>query len=376
MAAWLAWGAVWLAVLPLAMALVNLAFYRRPAGRGTSAGVSVLIPARNEAATIATAVRAAAADRRPDLEVVVLDDHSTDETREIVEELAAEDPRIRVETAPPLPPGWSGKQHACHVLSQRARHEVLLFQDADVALAPGAPSRIAGHLLRGDAAMVSGFPCQRIGSVGEALLVPMMLFLLIGYLPFPGMRLTRHPGFGAACGQLIAVRRDPYVRAGGHAAIRASMHDGLTLPRALRRAGHRTDLFDATELATCRMYRGWRESWAGFSKNATEGMATPLALPIWTVLLFGGHVLPWILLLAGLVVPLGTEVLALSAIAAAAGLTLRLLLAVRFRQPLITVLAHPIAVTLTLAVQWVALFRAQRGRPAEWRGRTYGQDGA
>src|SRR3546814_3618215 len=77
------------------------------------------------------------------------------------------------------------------------------------------------------------------------------------------------------CGQLIAVRRAAYERAGGHAAIRSSLHDGLTLPRAFRRCGLRTDLFDATEIASCRMYEGARAVWAGLSKNATEGMSTP-----------------------------------------------------------------------------------------------------
>ena len=360
----LVWAALILALLPLAMTLLNLMLYRAPKAAATPGiAVSILIPARNEEASIAGAVEAALDNPDIDLEVVVLDDQSTDRTADIVRAIAARDPRVRLETAPPLPPGWSGKQHACHVLAGLARHSVLLFQDADVRLEPGSVARMAAFLRGGGAGLVSGFPRQVTGTLGEALVVPMIHVLLLGYLPMLGTRFTAHPGFGAACGQLLLVDRDAYARAGGHAAIRKSLHDGVTLPRAFRRAGIRTDLFDATGLARCRMYRGFAEVWAGFSKNATEGMATPVALPVWTVLLFGGHVLPWLLLALSPGWVAGA--------AAGAGLATRLLLAARFRQSLAGALLHPVGVTVMLAIQWAALVRSARGRPSVWRGRVY-----
>ncbi|CAO3441625.1 hypothetical protein [Azospirillum argentinense] len=361
-----------LALLPLGLGLVNLCLYRRPkAEPPPDAAVSILIPARNEEATIAAAVRAALSSRGVTVEVVVLDDHSTDRTAAIVRDLAAGDSRLRLETAPPLPPGWSGKQHACQALAGLARHPVLLFQDADVRLAPDAARRTCGVLLAGKAGLVSGFPRQETGTLAEALVIPLIHVLLLGYLPMVGMRWSASPGFAAACGQLIAVRRDAYEKAGGHAAIATSLHDGVTLPRAFRRAGQGSDLFDATGLARCRMYRGWREVWSGFSKNATEGMATPVALPVWTLLLFGGHVLPWLLLGCAALVPLPDMVVALAALAVAAGLAFRLLLALRFRQSPAGALLHPVGILILLAIQWSALLRARRGRPAEWRGRAY-----
>lgn len=368
----LATAALGLALLPVAMTILNLPFYRAP--RGTlpaGAGVSVLIPARNEEATIARALDAVLANRDVTLEVVVLDDHSTDRTAEIVRAYAARDTRVRLESAPPLPPGWSGKQHACHVLAGLARHDVLLFQDADVRLAPDAVGRSAAFLLASGAGLASGFPRQETGTLAEALVVPQIHTLLLGYLPMAGLRFTRHPGFGAACGQFILVRRDAYERAGGHAAIRRSLHDGVTLPRAFRRAGIATRLFDATDLATCRMYRGLSEVWDGFSKNATEGMATPVALPVWTVLLAGGHILPWLLLAAALVWPMPTAAVNAAAAGALAVTALRIGQALRFRQSLPGALLHPAGVAVMLAIQWNALLRARRGRPATWRGRAY-----
>ncbi|WP_180280176.1 glycosyltransferase family 2 protein [Azospirillum oleiclasticum] len=368
----LAMAVLGLALLPLTMTILNLPFYRAPRGRlPAGSAVSVLIPARNEEATIARALDAALANRDVALEVVVLDDHSTDRTADIVRAYAARDPRVRLEGAPPLPPGWSGKQHACQALADLARHDILLFQDADVRLAPDAVGRAAGFLVASGAGLASGFPRQETGTLAEALVVPQIHTLLLGYLPMAGLRFTRHPGFGAACGQFILVRRDAYERAGGHVAIKRSLHDGVTLPRAFRRVGIATRLFDATDLATCRMYRGFAEVWDGFSKNATEGMATPVALPVWTVLLGGGHILPWLLLLAGLVWPLPAEALSAAAAGALATTSLRIGLALRFRQSLAGALLHPAGVATMLAIQWNALLRARRGRPATWRGRAY-----
>ncbi|SMF48581.1 Glycosyltransferase, catalytic subunit of cellulose synthase and poly-beta-1,6-N-acetylglucosamine synthase [Azospirillum oryzae] len=361
-----------LALLPLGQGILNLYLYRRPtAAPPLGTAVSILIPARNEEAGIADAVDAALLSRGVEVEVVVLDDQSTDRTAEIVRGIAARDPRVRLEPAPPLPPGWSGKQHACQVLSGLARHPVLLFQDADVRLSPAAARLVSGALLSGGNGLVSGFPREETGTLAEALVIPLIHLLLLGYLPMAGMRRSTDPRFGAACGQLIAVRREAYLKAGGHAAIAASLHDGVTLPRAFRRAGQGTDLFDATGLARCRMYRGWRELCSGFSKNATEGMATPAALPVWTLLLFGGHVLPWILLGWAALHPLPMAAVVLAGLAAAAGVIFRLLLAVRFRQSVVGALLHPVGILMMLAIQWVALLRARNGKPAEWRGRAY-----
>src|SRR5262249_60422560 len=86
------------------------------------------------------------------------------------------------------------------------------------------------------------------------------------------------PALGAGCGCVCVARRAAYDPVGGHAAVRDSLHDGITLPRAFRRAGRRTDLCDATDLAVCRMYRNGRELWAGLAKNAREGLAHPSAI--------------------------------------------------------------------------------------------------
>ena len=350
-----------LAAGPLLLALANLRYYLAPLPATGAPAVSVLIPARNEEAGIGAACAAVLANEGVDLELIVLDDHSTDRTREIL--AAIGDPRLRVAGAPDLPPGWSGKQHACAHLATLARHELMVFADADVRLSPDAVSRMAGFMQRNDVGLASGFPRQIVRTWSEVLLLPLIQFLLLGYLPMALMRRSVSPAFGAGCGQLFIARRAAYVRAGGHAAIRASLHDGIKLPRAFRAAGIPTSLFDATDIAACRMYTNAGDLWEGLTKNATEGMATAKALPVWTAILGIGQVLPPLLL--------AIEPGALSAAALAASLGLRCLLAWRFRQPKLSVLLHPFGVAALLVVQWAAQVRAARGMPATWRGRAY-----
>ena len=350
-----------LAAWPLGLALLNLAVYRTPPRHPGRPSISVLIPARNEERNIAHCVGAVLASEDVELELVVLDDHSTDATRPILDGIG--DRRLRVEPAPALPLGWSGKQHACATLARLARHELMVFIDADVRIAPDALSRIAGFMAANDVGLASGFPREIVRGWSERLLLPLIHFLLLGYLPMPAMRLVCAPSLGAGCGQLMAAWRGAYERAGGHGAIRASLHDGLMLPRAFREAGIMTGLFDASRLASCRMYESAAGVWEGLGKNATEGMAKPIALPVWTALLCGGHILPFVLL--------AFDPGEMAAFAAVCSIGLRGLLAWRFRQPVLSALLHPFGVTALLVVQWMALLRAARGRPATWRGRTY-----
>lgn len=358
----LGWVSLALALLPMLIALSNLAAFKRPPRAAGRPSISVLIPARNEAAHIGRAVAGALANLDCDIDLLVLDDHSTDATPAIL--AAIRDPRLRVLAGSGLPPGWSGKQHACATLAAAARHELMVFVDADVLLAPDALSRMAGAMqMRPHLGLASGFPRQITRSWSEWMVLPLIHLLLIGYRPDRLDRDPRVAGFAAGCGQLLIVRRAAYQAVGGHAAIRASMHDGLKLPRAFRIGGFATGLVDATGLAQCRMYTRFSETWEGLGKNATEGMATRTALPVWTALLGGGHVLPFILLLLSPgPVPL---------CACALSLALRALLAWRFEQDPRGVLSSPFGVLLLLLLQWNALLRAARGRPATWRGRAY-----
>jgi hypothetical protein len=212
----------------------------------------------------------------------------------------------------------------------------------------------------------------------EKLLIPLIHFILLGYCPVWLMRRIRFVGLGAGCGQLFVARRQDYLKAGGHAAIRASLHDGIALPRAMRRAGFLTGIFDATDLANCRMYHSAAETWQGLLKNASEGLATPRAILPWTVILLGGQVLPFALLSSLFIRrlffrldPAVADALWLSAAACGACYAIRLVSALRFRQSVLVVLLHPVAVVALLLIQWQAAVLRAGNRPTAWRGRAY-----
>ena len=147
----------------------------------------------------------------------------------------------------------------------------------------------------------------------------------------------------------------------------------MKLPRAYRRAGLRTDIFDATDTASCRMYERNADVWRGLSKNATEGIGGPATILPFTILLAGGQILPPALLVSGLVTgwhdwPRWAVPVALAS-ATLAWLP-RFLEALRFRQSVASAIAHPLAVAVFLAIQWVALVRKVLGLKTAWRGRT------
>jgi hypothetical protein len=232
-----------------------------------------------------------------------------------------------------------------------------------VRLAPGAAAAIAGHAAASGSRLVSAVPRQVMRSLGELLTVPMINFLLLGYLPIGFMRLSRDPGLGAACGQLLLAEREAYRQVGGHAAIRHLLHDGIQLARLFRRNGFLTDLLAGDGLASCRMYHRFADAWAGFAKNAHEGMATPVALPIWTALLLGGHVLPFVLVVL--------EPTLVTVSAALLALGTRTAITVSTRESRLAIALHPITVFTGLLIQWSCLLRIRTKRQAGWKGRLY-----
>lgn len=365
-----------LAALPLAVSLANVTLLLAGARRDRrsrppeDALISILIPARDEEANIEACLRAALATEGVAFEVLAMDDGSSDRTAEIVAGVAASDHRVRLLRAPPLPPGWSGKGHALQALAEAARGTHLLFVDADVRLAPHAARSLLARSENAGAALVSGVPAQALPNWGTRLTVPMINLLLLGYYPLFLARLLPLPAFAAGCGQMMLVERQAYRAVGGHAPIRHSLHDGLTLPRLFRRKGYGSDLAAGWQLARCRMYTSFSEAWRGFAKNAREGMAKPVALPVWTLLLTGGHLLPPSTLAAALL--LGEGALAVAAAAAwALSIAFRLLTALVAREGLLSVLLTPATLLVALAIQWQALLRDPRGGGAEWRGRRY-----
>lgn len=372
-----------LALLPAAMFIKNLRDFQPACNdpemlqRASQIPLSVLIPARNEELSIAAALEALVASTHREFEILVLDDASEDNTISIVAGKSAQFPLIQLHRSAGLAEGWNGKQNACWQLAQLAKYDRLLFLDADVRLSKDALTRIVAEQELRQAPLVSGFPLQETGTIAEKMLIPMMHYILLGFLPIDRMRHSTEVGFAAGCGQLFLAMKPQYMQAGGHRAIAASRHDGIKLPRAFRQAGFKTDIFDATDLAKCRMYTSLRQVQQGLLKNATEGIANPNLIVPFTVLLLGGSVVPVCLLAwqtlscwrneawSGL--PLVS--LILLALATVLGWIPRFLAQRTFRQSLLGALAHPASVLWFVVLQWRALLRSLLRIKTPWRGR-------
>ncbi|MCP4191551.1 MAG: glycosyltransferase [Planctomycetaceae bacterium] len=353
--------------------VVNLNLFRKAtkkiAALDSIPTVSVLIPARNEVDRISKTLDAVLANLEVELEVIVLDDHSDDGTDRAVTQIAARDERVRLVPGKPLPAGWCGKQYACQQLAAQAGHEHLLFLDADVHLAPDAICRAVAQHQRVGVALLSGFPKQRVESLGEALLIPLMHIVLLTYLPFVLMRRTLMKGASAGCGQFFLTTKSAYEQVGGHATVKASLHDGVQLPRQFRQAHLKTDVFDASDIASCRMYHGWQQTWNGLEKNAYEGIANERLIVPFTLLMLLGYVAPTVvgvtwLFRSGTIPPMAM-------IGMAASYFPRVLAAFRFDRAWSATFLFPFAIVLFLILQWLALLKHFWGTQATWRGRAY-----
>ncbi len=368
---------VMLSGLPVVMMIKNLGLFTKATKDpelvrlGSQEKVSVLIPARNEEGSIRAALESVLRYDNPDLEVIVQDDCSEDATAAIVRGVAASDARVRLIDAIPLPEGWNGKQHACWRLAKAAKHPWLLFVDADVRFSEDAIPRMIAEAKKQEVELLSGFPLQETGTLAEKMLIPLMHFVLLGYLPVEQMRKSTSKGFSAGCGQLMLAQSEAYWRCDGHRAIRASRHDGIKLPRAFRIRDMRTDIFDASDIASCRMYTSCKEVVRGLMKNATEGIASTSRIVPFTVLLAGASVLPVVSLFVVMVLDCGqTSFVYLSLlIASILSFVPRAIVVNRYSQSWLTVALHPLSVAWFLLIQWVAWLQSRLGKRVTWRGR-------
>ncbi|MBN2006669.1 MAG: glycosyltransferase [Anaerolineae bacterium] len=355
-----------------AIAILNVLTFPRlnasPAPQATPL-VSLLIPARNEAPVIAETLRRLLAQDYPHYEVLLLDDHSNDGTSEVAMQAADGDLRLRILRGAPLPDGWLGKSWACHQLAQSAQGDLWVFTDADVIWEPGALSRLVGEMQRRGGDLLTVWPTQVTRSWGERLVVPLLAFVVVGYLPLLAVHHIPWPVFAAAIGQCLAFRRAAYSAIGGHAAIRASVIDDMAFAQAIKRRGFRLRAADAAGLIRCRMYQNWPEVRDGFAKNilAGHGGSIFLLLLSWAFhwLLF---LAPWAwLALGGLGGPEGWPLWPVCLIGLGVGI--RALTAACSRQRLADAPLLPASVILMAIIAIQAIIWRLRYGGVRWKGR-------
>ena len=325
--------------------------------------VSVLIPARNEASNITACLDAALSAGASVGEVLIYDDRSDDETPDLVRAHAARDARVRLIAGTELPQGWCGKNFACASLAEAARCKWLLFLDADARLADGAADRLLAEALARRATMISAWPALVMVSFWERALMPMLNVVTFSLFPAPLSFLREDPSLGLVHGACILADRDAYIRLGGHTAVKGEIFEDQRLAQLWRERGQRGFCLDGRTAVAVRMYRSLAEIWRGFQKNFYP--AFQRERNFWGYLLLHAAIftLPLVLLV---VTPSWITLAAFSAMLAS-----RLLLALRFRHPLWTVLMHPVAEIILLGIGVASWWRCRSGRGVEWKGRRY-----
>ncbi|AXV08698.1 Glycosyl transferase, family 2 [Euzebya pacifica] len=263
--------------------------------------VSVLIPARDEADRLGPTLEAVLSQEGVDLEVLVLDDGSTDDTTVVARGVADGDRRFRLLHGRAVPDGWLGKPFACWQLAEAAKGEVLVFLDADVTLRPGALAACVDMLHQGEMDLLSPYPRQTAHGVAERLVQPLLQWSWLTFLPLRLAEQSASPSMTAGNGQLIVARADCYRASGGHQQVRAEVIEDVELARAFKRAGLRVGMADGTDLATCRMYHGWAELREGYSKSLWKAFGSRRGAAIAVSLLALLYLVPPLGLLAGLV---------------------------------------------------------------------------
>jgi len=235
--------------------------------------LTVVVPARDESANIGPCVHSLLAQQYPTerLRIVVIDDDSHDDTAAIVAAMVSGDSRITPLSAPPLPPGWKGKAHACWhaVQAVPADTEWLCFLDADVRAHPLALASAVQLAQAGALDLLSLAPRHELGSIAERLIIPCGLFIL-GFSMDQASIQAPESAEALCTGQFMLVRRSAYEQVGGHARVRESICEDLDFARLLKRAGRRVRLEDGSAVLVTRMYTGWSTLWPGFAKNVVD----------------------------------------------------------------------------------------------------------
>lgn len=339
--------------------------------------VTVVVPARNERRSIERCVRSILASTWPALELIVVDDHSTDGTGDAARAAASGDPRLRVVVPPALPDGWFGKQWACTSGARASRGEILVFSDADTWHAPDLLARTVSALRSRDAELISVAGWQEMASFWERLVQPQFfVFLSLRFGGTETVNRSHRTSDKIANGQFIAVRRDAYEAMDGHAAVRGKVAEDLALAQRWFAAGRRTSLVLGMAQLSTRMYASLGELFLGWSKNAYAGgidsarggrlgrLLFPLLLPLPPL----GMLVPPLVLLAAPLTPLPAALVLWAAIVSGALLVFWLFVYRAVEQPLGYALLYPAGAALVLAILARAI---ARGRRVEWKGREY-----
>jgi chlorobactene glucosyltransferase len=336
--------------------------------------LSIIVPARNEQRNIETCLRSLLEQCAVDAEVIVVDDRSTDATRDVLGALQREFPQLKIVDGAELPEGWVGKPWACVQGAAQARGEWLLFTDADSRHMSHASVSTLAFARARNADALTIMTGQEMRTLGERAVLPAILGLVVfasGTLE--AINDPQRRDRALANGQYILIRRDAYDALGGHGAVRGEIVEDIEFARHLKRDGRfRMVVAEGTQLVQVRMYRSLRELWDGFTKNMYLGArGSIVALAGGTLFCASLSVAPPLLALAAARErdwPGALEALSVTA----AVIALAAYGADYVSMPRRIAVYTPFGIAMFGAIALNSTRRALTGAGFEWRGRRYG----
>jgi len=339
--------------------------------------VSVLIPARNEEKNIGRCLRSLSKQDYQNLEILVLDDNSSDGTGRVVEKLSKKDTRIRLIRGHSLGRGWKGKTYACHQLSGEATGEYYVFTDADTLHFPNSISSSLGAMISARLDALSVFPKQIMVSIHERMIVIFINLAVLALMPLGMIRKTRSSRICIANGQFMLFKRSVYKSIGGHRSIKNDIVEDVAISKQVKKHGYRFMVFDGRKTIYCRMYDGFINVVRGFSKFIFAAMNYSIiklgVVVSFIMLLF---LLPVFFIPLGLYVfdwPLLVNILILSQISII--LLIRIAMTFRFKSRFSDIFLHPLSMLYIAVLSINSVYQAKLGRGIFWKDRFYGIDG-
>jgi len=336
--------------------------------------ISVLIPARDEEANIESCLKSLQEQDYPDLEILVLDDNSSDNTANLVEGIAATDDRIQLVTGNPLPQGWAGKPFACYQLAKKAKGSWLLFTDADTTHASHMLRSVLSLALECRCSLLSGFPRQLATSLLQKVAIPVLYFIILSWLPLWWLQHCKKPKPSLAIGQFLLFSREEYWRIGGHRAVKSRILEDVWLGIEVHRYGGRHVAVDLSPVVSCRMYQSLGAMWEGFIKWIYSVAALSSAALVG--LIIAGYVFflaPFYSLWKILFVaasPTGWQLLVTLQVAMI--IAMRWIADNRFKEPVISAVLHPFGFSFLFLACLYAASRRAVGSRVHWKKRLYG----
>jgi len=336
--------------------------------------ISILIPARNEEKNIRRCVRSLLKQDYSNIEIIVLDDNSNDNTAAIVRQMAKKDRRVKLIAGKPLKKGWSGKSYACHQLAKYANSDYFIFTDADTLHFKSTVTNAISSLIANKLDALSIYPRQIMVTSHERIIVSFISFFVLNFLYLPFLKYSKNPIFCTGMGQFMLFKRKVYENIGGHGSVRTEILEDVHISKQVKRCGYNFMVFDGREDIHCRMYNSFSEVISGFSKFIFATFYYSILIQststVMVILLF---LLPFIWLPLGLtVITFPKIIMVLLIIQVNIVLAIRTMLAFRFKNKIFyTVFLHPFSIIYLIFISINSVFQTKSSRGVSWKDRTY-----